>query len=107
VSVPSEFDAGSRNSVREFLRTELSVALIFASLAQGQQKFGHHEAAQRSVLDAEEGYVALLRFLSEPNRAKLMSVAEQTQFAAALKRLRKKLDSLRSMSYESGPHLGG
>jgi hypothetical protein len=78
----------------EFLRTELSVALIFASLAEGQRKSGYGEAAKRSLADAEKSYSALLHFLSEPNCTQLMKVGEQSEFTASLKRLRRKLDSL-------------
>jgi hypothetical protein len=95
MSVPSDkFGAESRNSVVEFLRTELSMALISASIAEGQRKSGQYEAAKDFVADAEERYSSLLRFLLVPNTAKLMKAAEQAQFASALKRLRKKLDSL-------------
>jgi hypothetical protein len=95
MNVPSDnFGVESLNSVVEFLRTELSVALISASLAEEQRKSGHNEAAKTSMADAEERYSALMWFLLEPNSAKLMKIGEQAQFASALKRLRKKLDSL-------------
>jgi hypothetical protein len=92
MGVPPDIKIRSRDTAMEFLRTELSVALLFASLADGQRKSGDHDAATRSVADAEQGYLALLTFLSEPTSVKFMNVEEQADFASALKRLRKKLD---------------
>jgi hypothetical protein len=94
MGVPPDIKVQSRSRVMEFLRTELSVALIFASLAEGQRRFGNHEAAKRSVADAERGYSALVDFFSEPTCAKLMEPGEQAEFATGLERLRKKLDSV-------------
>lgn len=91
---PFKLDVQSRNTVMEFLRTELSVALIFASIAERQRKSGCHEAVKTSMADAERVYLSLLEFLSKPRCAKLIKVQEQAEFEAALKRLRKKLDSL-------------
>lgn len=62
MSVSSELNVESHKTVMEFLRTELSVALIFASLAEGQRKSGYGEAAKRSLADAEKSYSALLHF---------------------------------------------
>ena len=91
---PPDIKVQSRDTAMEFLRTELSVALLFASLAEGQFKSGNHESAKKSVADAEKGYFALLKFLSEPTSVKFMNVEEHAGFASALKGLRKKLDSL-------------
>jgi len=94
MGIPPDIKVQSSDTAIEFLRTELSIALLFASLAEGQSKSGNHESAKRSVADAEEGYSALLKFLSEPTSVKFMSVEDHAVFSSALKRLRKKLDSL-------------
>jgi hypothetical protein len=94
MGVPPDIKVQSRDTVMEFLRTELSVALVFASLAERQSKSGYHEAALRSGADAEKGYLALLQFLSEPTSVKFMKAEEQSAFASTLKNLRKKLDSM-------------
>ena len=90
---PDESEREPRNNVIEFLRTELSVAMIYTTLADRQRRSGCEEEAKHSVADAEKGYSALRQFLADPACAKVMNAAEKAHFDGMLGRLRKTLDS--------------
>jgi len=78
----------------DFLRTDLEVCFIFASVAETHLNSGHQEKAERSIADAEKGYATIQRFLSDPRHAKHISEEDRQEFTAALELLRKMLDRL-------------
>jgi hypothetical protein len=70
----------------DFLKTELELGLVLASLAGIEYGEGHEKAAQRSHSRAEQIYTALLRFLpraqlNEDERAGLEAELDKLQEA--------------------------
>ena len=77
-----DLDSGSF----DFLKTELELALVLASLAGIEYGEGHEKAAQRLHSRAEQIYTALLRFLpraqlNEHERAVLETELDKLQEA--------------------------
>jgi hypothetical protein len=89
------------NSIRpdtpmEFLRTELAVGLIYASLAEGQRRLGRQEAADLSLAASERSYSVMRRFLSQRDATMWIGIAEKLEIMIAAENLRGKLKYLRS-----------
>lgn len=77
-----------------FLRTDLATCFTFADLAATRYKTGAREAAAQSVANAEKGYAAILRFMSDPKHGSRISDEERRELTAGLDRLRARLDEL-------------
>ncbi len=78
----------------QFLTAELDLCFTFASLAEGAQKRGHQEPAERALADAEIGYATLSRYLADPKHVAGISLKQHREFRTELQRLRRTLDEV-------------
>jgi hypothetical protein len=83
-----------RNRI-EFLKTELASCSTFASVAETEFRSGEHEAAERALGHAEDGYATVVRLMSDPKYADHMTDEERRELRARIERLRSTLDDLR------------
>ena len=80
----------------DFLWTEVANALVLTALAERHRKSGGHEAADRALADAENGFEELVRFLYDRKNAKYITASERTDLKHEIRLLRKKLDSVKA-----------
>jgi len=78
----------------EFLKIELETCSKSAKLASMMYQCGTRNSAERTIADAEQGYATILRFLSDPQYTKFLTIKATQEFTAKMKGLRKILDGL-------------
>ena len=78
----------------EFLRTELQTSNTLADMAESELTLDNPEHAARSLAEAEIAYATLVRFLTDPKHAGHIVDEERVEFAAAVQRLRARLDTI-------------
>lgn len=59
-----------------FLKAELELGLTFTTIASQRFETGYEEAAGKSLVNAEQAYKTVSRFLSDPKHAKNLTDAE-------------------------------
>jgi Protein of unknown function (DUF2934) len=90
-SVPPETDG---RELAEFLKSELTTCVTFASHAARMQATGNQELAGQAIANAEKSYATLLPFLSDSTRSQGLKVEELEEFRAQLERIRYTLNDL-------------
>ena len=75
----------------DFIRTDLGVCLMFATIAETAYSMGHRAHAERTLASAEKGYSDMLRYFL---RARGMTPEVEEELQSTLKRLRERLDGL-------------
>jgi hypothetical protein len=85
----------------DFLQVELASCFTLASVAETEYTTGHHEMAERSLHDAEQGYRSLFPFLSSPKHLKGIKDEERRELVSAREQLRLKLDELRQLIFRN------
>ena len=78
----------------EFLNIELETCSKSAHLASMMFQAGKRNSAERSRTDAEQRYATVLRFLSNPEYSKYLTIKTTQEFTVKLEGLRKVLDGL-------------
>ena len=94
MSDASDLQAQSNQTRLEFLHSELAICFTFITLAETERKFGNPEDAKRPIADAEKGYAALQRFMTDPKHALHIGDEERREITEGMQEIRKKLDSL-------------
>jgi hypothetical protein len=85
---------GFHHRQAEFLKIELETCSRSANLASMMYQGGNRNSAERTIADAEQGYATVLRFLSDPQHSKSLTIKATQEFTAKMKGLRKMLDGL-------------
>jgi hypothetical protein len=83
--------AETDRALLDFIRTDLSVCLTFATIVESEFNMGHREHAERTIASAEHGYSTLLRFFS---KAKRLTPEIEQELQSKFKELRERLDGL-------------
>ena len=78
----------------EFLKMELENCSRSVMAASTMYQAGHQDSAERTISDAEQGYAMVLRFLSDPQYSKYLTIKATQEFTAKMGVLRKTLDGL-------------
>jgi len=86
-----------------FLTIELATCSRDAGLASTMYKGGNRKGADQKTADAENGYVTVLRFLSDPQCAKHLTIKAAQEFKEKLGVLRHTLDGLQRFQKERLP----
>ena len=79
----------------EFLHIELATCSRAADLATTMRLRGDQKSAERTMADAEQGYAALVRLVSDPQHAKRVPIRESQELGRKIKALRQRLGGLR------------
>lgn len=72
-----------------FVRTDLDLCLVFATVAETAYGMGHREHAERIIASAEKGYSDMLRYFL---RARGMTPEVEKELQSKFKHLRERLD---------------
>ena len=89
---PEKTDSGGELS--EFLRSELSACVMFASHAATMRIIGNQELTEQAIANAEKSYATLLPFLSDSTRSQGLTAEQLEEFRGQLERIRNTLDDL-------------
>jgi hypothetical protein len=82
----------------EFLELELAACSRAADIASAMRRGGDRRSAERTIAEAEGGYAALLRLVSDPQQARRLTIKAQHELTKKMKALRGRLDGLSSPS---------
>lgn len=77
----------------EYVRTELALSFLLARVAEDEYQTGKCDS-DRSLARAEDGYSALVSFLSDVNRAYRITDEDRRELEEGMARLRTMLDVL-------------
>jgi Protein of unknown function (DUF2934) len=95
---PKEFiqpeRAESGGELSEFLKSELTACVTFASNAAMMRRTGNQELTEQPIANAEKSYATLLPFLSDSTRSQGLTAEQLEEFRAQLERIRNTLDDL-------------
>jgi len=86
-----------RQRTAEFLKIELETCSRSVTLASMMYQAGNRNSAERTIADAEQGYATVLRFLSDPQYSKSLTIKATQEFTAKMKGLRKALDAVQRL----------
>jgi hypothetical protein len=86
--------AETDQALLDFIRTDLDLCLVFATVAETASSMGHRAHAERTIASAEKGYTDMLRFFL---RAKGMTPEVEKELTALFKHLRERLDGLQRL----------
>ena len=86
--------AKSGGELSDFLKSELTTCVAFASYSAMMRRIGNHELAEQAAVNAEKSYATLLPFLSDSRRSQGLTVEQLEEFGAQLERIRNTLDDL-------------
>jgi hypothetical protein len=86
--------AESGGELSEFLKSELTTCVTFASHAAMMRRTGKQELAGQAFANAEKSYAALLPFLSDSARSQGLTAEQLEEFRGQLDRIRNTLDDL-------------
>jgi hypothetical protein len=75
----------------DFIRTDLDLCLVFATVAETAYSMGRREHGERNIANAEKGYSDMLRYFL---RARGMTPEVEEELKALFKQLRERLDGL-------------
>ena len=78
----------------DFIRTDLDLCLVFATVAETAYSMGHRAHAERTIASAEKGYSDMLRYFL---RAKGTTPKVEKELTALFKHLRERLDLLQRL----------
>jgi hypothetical protein len=93
----ADLEAQTDHNRIHFLQNDLQLCFTLVSLAETEHDVGHQEAAERSVVHAEEGYTSIQRFLSDPKHVDRIDGETRRGLAAGLVRLRARLDGIKDL----------
>ena len=80
-----------------FLTSELATCSRDAGLASTMYKGGNRKGADQKTADAENGYATVLRFLSDPQCTKRLTIKAGQDLRKQMKMLRNNLDGLKRL----------
>ena len=83
--------AETDQALLDFIRTDLDLCLVFATVAETAYSMGHRAHAKRNIANAEKGYSDMLRYFL---RAREMTPEVEKELKALFKRLWERLDGL-------------
>ena len=86
-----------RHGQAEFLSRQLTTCSLYIELASKVYEEGDTTFAGRATSDAETGYGTALRFLSDPQCAKHLTIKAVQDFRKQLEVLRTTLDRMRRL----------
>ena len=89
---PEKTESGGELS--EFLKSELTACVTFASHAAMMRRTGNQELAEQAIPNAEKSYATLLPFLSDSTRSQGLTAEQLEEFRGQLERVRNTLDDL-------------
>ena len=78
----------------DFIRTDLDLCLVFATVAETAYSMGHRAHAERNIANAEKGYSDMLRYFSQ---ARGMTAEVERELWSKFKQLRERLDGLQRL----------
>ena len=87
--------AENDQALLDFIRTDLDLCLVFATVAETAYSMDHRAHAERNIANAEKGYSDMLRYFS---RARGMTAEVREELQLGLNRLRERLDGLQRRS---------
>jgi hypothetical protein len=83
--------AETNHALLDFIRTDLDLCLVFATVAETAYSMGRRAHAERNIANAEKGYSVLLRYYCQ---AKGMTAEVEMELWSKFQRLRDRLDGL-------------
>jgi len=86
-----------RHGQAEFLSRQLMTCSLYLDLASKAHQEGDTAFAGRATADAENGYGTALRFMSDPQYAKHLTIKAVQDFRKQLEVLRTTLDRMRRL----------
>ena len=86
--------AESGGELSEFLKSELTACVTFASHAAMMRRTGNQELAEQAIANAEKSYATLLPFLSDSTRSQGLTAEQLEELRGQLERTRNTLDDL-------------
>src|ERR1700676_3343167 len=89
---PAKAESGGKLS--EFLKSELTACVTFASHAAMMRRTGNRELAEQAIDNAEKSYATLLPFLADSTRSQGLTAEQLEELRAQLERIRNTLDDL-------------
>jgi len=89
----AEFERGQA----EFLTSLLATSSRCAGIASTMYEGGNTKVADQKMADAENGYATVLRFLSDPQCTKRLTIKAGQDLRKQMKMLRNNLDGLKRL----------
>jgi len=86
--------AESSGELSEYLKSELTACVMFASHAATMRTTGNQELTEQAIANAEKSYATLLPFLSDSTLSQGLTAEQLEEFRAQLERIRNTLDDL-------------
>ena len=86
--------AETDQALLDFIRTDLDLCLVFATVAETAYSMGQGEHAERTIASAEKGYSDMLRYFL---RARGMTPGVEKELQSKFKHLRERLDGLQRL----------
>ena len=83
--------AETDQALLDFIRTDLDLCLVFATVAETAYSMDHRAHAERNIANAEKGYSDMRRYFSQ---AKGMTAAVESELQSKFTQLRDRLDWL-------------
>jgi hypothetical protein len=85
--------AETDQALLDFIRTDLDLCLVFATVAETAYSMGRREHGERNIANAEKGYSDMLRYFL---RARGMTPEVEKELKALFQQLRERLDGLQA-----------
>jgi hypothetical protein len=79
----------------DFIRTDLDLCFVFATVAETAYSMGHRAHAKRNIANAEKGYSDMLRYFL---RARGKTPEVENELQSKFNQLRERLDGLQRRS---------
>ena len=79
------------------LQVELAMCSRNADLASRMYHAGNHTVAERTIADAESSYATVVQLMSDPARAKRLTIKATQEFTQKLHALRGRLNELKRL----------
>jgi hypothetical protein len=81
----------TNQALLDFIRTDLDLCLVFATVAETAYSMDHRAHAERNIANAEKGYSDMLRYFL---RARGKTAAVESELQSKFTQLRDRLDGL-------------
>jgi hypothetical protein len=87
--------AETDQALLDFIRTDLDLCFVFATVAETAYSMGHRAHAKRNIANAEKGYSDMLRYFL---RARGKTPEVENELQSKFNQLRERLDGLQRRS---------
>ena len=87
--------AETDQALLDFIRTDLDLCLVFATVAETAYSMDHRAHAERNIANAEKGYSDMLRYFL---RARGKTPEVENELQSKFNQLRERLDGLQRRS---------